>query len=299
VALLSFVGFCGSSWYGSANPGDGSMTDAPRQIRGFHVYCDESNTDGRKQFPVYGGILIAVNNLATVQRAITDWRIREEMLREIKWNKVDRGPRLAKYTSLVDLFFMLSRKGLMHFKAIVLDVRDPKYSAYSEDDYEVGFYKFYYHFLLSYFALFAVKHRCPMEVIIDERSVKGDPCTVLKIVLNHGRRKHYKNAPSDDVVTRLEPLGSEKSDFLQLADLLMGAIGFHCQGHHLRPDAKQAKVQLAHYIARKAALRDLTTETAYLKETFKIERWHWGPRPPRRRKPVRRRPRNWVSRYDV
>jgi hypothetical protein len=122
----------------------------PPQFKGFHVYCDESNTDGGKRHPVYGGILVSVNNLATVERAIADWRAKERMHGELAWTKVVPGERYAKYKSLVDLFFNLSRGRLMHFKAIVLDTRDPKYRAFSKGDYELGFYKFYYHFLLKY-----------------------------------------------------------------------------------------------------------------------------------------------------
>jgi hypothetical protein len=273
------------------------MADTPRQLRGFHVYCDESNTDSNKPYPIYGGILVSVNSLGTIQRALTGWRAKEQMEGEIAWTKVV-PQRYDKYKSLVDLFFVLSRNGLIHFKAIILNTRDPQYRMYSKGDKELGFYKFYYHFLLRYFAKFPVRHRCHMEVIIDERHVKGDFYAALKVILNHGIRKHYKNAPTEDVATRVEPLGSDKSDFLQLADVLMGAIGFHCQDFHLRPNARKAKVNLAHYIARKAALRDLRTETAYLKEHFKIERWYWGPRPPRRRRPVNRRPQFWADELE-
>jgi hypothetical protein len=163
------------------------MTDAPPQFRGFHVYCDESNTDSGKPHPVYGGVLVSVNNLATVERAIADWRAREQMDGELAWTKVVPG-RYDKYESLIDLFFMLCRKGLLHFKAIVLDTRDPKYRTFSKSDKELGFYKFYYHFLLKYFAKFPLRHRCRMEVIIDERQVKGDPYAALKVILNHGIR---------------------------------------------------------------------------------------------------------------
>lgn len=168
-----------------------------------------------------------MNNLATVERAITDWRVKEQMHGELAWTKVVSGERYAKYKSLVDLFFNLSKRDrLLHFKAIVLDTRDPKYRAFSKGDYELGFYKFYYHFLLKYFAKFPLRHRCYMEVIIDQRPVKGDPYAALKVILNHGIRKEFQAAPAADVVTRIEPFDSEKSDLLQLADVLMGAIGY-------------------------------------------------------------------------
>src|SRR5207302_11296838 len=90
-----------------------------------------------------------------------------------------------------------------------------------------------------------------------------------------------------NVVTRVEPLNSKESDLLQAADVLMGAIGYHCQDYHQRPDANKEKVELARYLAARLGLRDLKHETNPIKETFKIVRWHWsssGPKPRYRRR---------------
>lgn len=261
----------------------------PRKLRGFRVYGDESNTDGSKPHPVYGAILVSLDHVQEVQREIRDWRVREDMHRELKWKKVAGGLRLKKYKSFVDLLFNLSKqRGLMHFKAIILDKRSPQYRTYSKGDDELGFYKFYYHWLLRYFAPLAIQHQCHLRVIIDDRPVKGDPYAVLKIILNRAIRRDL--GATTDVVTKVEAVKSHLSDLLQAADVLMGAIGFHNQDFHLRPDANREKVELARYIARKAGVRDLKHETNQIKETFKIVRWYWGPRPSLRKHPRSRRP---------
>jgi hypothetical protein len=54
-----------------------------RSFRGFRVYCDESNTDGGKPHPIYGGILVPMSNLATIERAIANWRTEERMYGEL------------------------------------------------------------------------------------------------------------------------------------------------------------------------------------------------------------------------
>ncbi len=65
----------------------------------------------------------------------------------------------------------------------------------------------------------------------------------------------------------------------------MGAIGFHNQDFHLRPNADKSKVELATYIAVKFGQRDLKLQTHPLKEHLKIVRWTWsGPRPRHRRR---------------
>jgi hypothetical protein len=264
------------------------MADPPRKLRGFRVYCDESNTDGNKPYPVYGAILVSLDHILEVQRELHEWRHKEDMPGELKWNKLDGGLRLAKYKSLVDLLFTLARRReLLQFKAIVLDKRAPEYRAYSKGDDELGFYKFYFHWLLQYFAKFPVMHQCQLRVIIDERPVKGDPYTPLKIILNHGIRKKFQ--ATTDVVTKVESLGSERSDLLQAADVLMGAIGFHCQDFHLLPTANKEKLELARYIAARLGLKDLKQETNPISENLKIVRWHWpsrGPKPRYRRRPA-------------
>ena len=103
------------------------MADANRKPSGYRVYCDESNTDGRKPHPVYGAILVALDDIPTVQREIKEWRDREDMHGELKWEKVRGGLRLKKYKSLVELLFSLARhRQLIQFKAIILDRHAPE-----------------------------------------------------------------------------------------------------------------------------------------------------------------------------
>jgi hypothetical protein len=122
------------------------MAVAFPKLSGFRVYCDESNTDGSKRHPVYGAILVSLEDIRTVQGEIQDWRQRERMHGELKWQKVRGGLLLRKYKSLVDLLFSLGRqRQLLQFKAIILDRHAPEYRTYSEGNYEIGFYKTYYH----------------------------------------------------------------------------------------------------------------------------------------------------------
>lgn len=273
------------------------MAVAFPKLSGYRVYCDESNTDSHKPNPVYGAILVSLDHIRTVQRELKEWRHDEGMHGELKWTKVDGVVRLAKYKSLVDLLFKLSRqRRLLQFKAIILDRRAPEYRVYSKGDYELGFYKFYYHWLLKYFVKFPIRHQCHLRVIIDERKAKGDPYTTLKIILNHAIRRDFK--ATTDVVTKVQALNSKQADLLQAADVLMGAIGFHNHDFHKRPNANKEKVELARYIAFKLGQRDLTLQTHPNREDFKIVRWIWSGPSPRYRRRAADNPRH-VSRRRI
>ena len=262
-------------------------SEPPRKLKGFRIYCDESNTDGRKRHPVYGAILVALDDLPTVQREIADWREREQIFSELKWETMRGGLRLKKYKSLVELLFSLARhrKLFFQFKAIILDRHAPEYRVYSKGNHEIGFYKTYYHWLLLYFARFPIRHRCTLEVFVDNRNLPKnakDPFTKLKFALNNGIRKKL-DPTADDVVTEVTPLDSEKSDVLQVADLLMGAVGYHNQNFHLAPDANKEKIELARYIAARFGRPTLKHETSPVREDFKIVRWHWRSHGPKSR----------------
>ena len=263
-----------------------------RRVSGYRVYCDESNTDGGKPHPVYGAILISWDNIEAARKELSDWRKSPDGLQgELKWQKgVKGGLRLKKYKSLVDLLFRLIKHDkLLQFKAIILDRRAPQYWVYAKGNDDIGFFKTYYHWLLRYFAPFPLRHGCKLRVIIDDRNLPKnikDPFTALKFTLNNGIRKELDKT-ADDVVIEVKTLGSHESDFLQAADVLMGAIAFHNQDFHLRPNANKEKVELAQYIAFKAGQRDLKRVTHPLREDFKIVRWYW---PGQERQGYRRRP---------
>ena len=72
------------------------MAEAFPKLSGFRVYCDESNTDGRKAHPVYGAFLVALDDIRQVQQQLSDWRRREKMHGQLKWEKVRRGLRLKE-----------------------------------------------------------------------------------------------------------------------------------------------------------------------------------------------------------
>jgi hypothetical protein len=94
---------------------------------------------------------------------------------------------------------------------------------------------------------------------------------VLHLILNNGIKKEF--SITRNLVKTVEPIDSDQSHLLQLADVIMGAVAYHNNNWGNRADAKKAKVDLAAYIARKAGQRDLTVDSAYTRGNFRVLRW--------------------------
>jgi len=190
---------------------------------------------------VFGGILIEGRSLPAFNQAIGVWRQANRMHAELKWAKVS-GQKLAEYKLLVDLFFSLAGRGGPCFRSVVFDTSQIDYRMFHRGDKELGFYKFFYQFLLHSFGRFARDDKDRLLVFLDRRTTSYKLST-LYAVLNRGIRKKYDRRA--DVVRKIEAVDSHGHDVLQLADVLMGAVGYHNNDCHLRPGAKLAKVHLA------------------------------------------------------
>jgi hypothetical protein len=235
--------------------------------KSHHVYCDESQTSGQR-FVVYGGIILTANNAAAFDDVIEQWRATKNFRGELKWTKVSKA-KYRDYRTIVDMFFEHVAGRYLHFKAMVCDRQDPAYR-HQRSDREIGFYKLYYQFLLRKFAVYADGDEHRLYVFLDQRDTKYK-LEVLKIILNRGIRKMYGRTA--DVVQAVEARDSKKCNVMQVADVIMGAIGFHNNDWHRQPGASKAKIELAKYVARKARLTSLKHRTAPRRVDFEI--WIW------------------------
>jgi hypothetical protein len=230
----------------------------------MHVYCDESQTSGVR-FTVYGGIVIPATSVPVFDEVMQEWRKTTHMFHEIAWEKVSKSY-LDGFKSLVDLAFDHIAQEHFDFKAVVFDSHDRRYV---RGDKEQGFYKLYYQFLLKKFVPYAMSDDHRLYVYIDERTTKYKLST-LHAVLNNGIRA--TTARTGEIVKKVEPRNSKECNLIQVADLLMGAIGYQCNGLDKRLEAARHKVELARYIAEKAGVKTLT-ENIWGRPEFEIWRF--------------------------
>ncbi len=81
--------------------------------------------------------------------------------------------------------------------------------------------------------------------------------------------KHYPATSLRPVLT-IEPRSARDRRIIQIADILMGAVGFYWNGDHLPGKIRKGKVAIAKHIARHLNREDLCFDTDWKDRIFNI-----------------------------
>ena len=222
----------------------------------FEVYCDESNPEffksrpGGENYVLIGGIWIKAEHRSRHKAAIKEIRSHHKVMGEFKWNRVSPS-RVGFYTEIVGWFFTTDE---VRFRTIVLPVSGLNDKLHEYDN-ELAFYKFYYQ-VLHHWILDHNNYR----VFVDTRTNRL-----------HSRLKtleqclKYANLTSRVTV---QALPSDELDLIQVADVLIGAVGYSLHGR----TESEAKLQVVEAIKEKIGHEIMPTPKA--EEKFNVFRFH-------------------------
>jgi hypothetical protein len=157
----------------------------------------------------------------------------------------------------VDQFF--AARDQVHFHSLVVDTTKQKHEIYNQGRKEIGFNKEVFQLALKMARLYT---KALFHVYPDRRST-DQKLDDLRLMLNRHRAK--SGDKRDWPYRRVQFRDSKKTELLQLADIMAGAIAHQLNGHHLRAGASPAKRTLSeHILARAGAFRPLdpTRDTA-------------------------------------
>jgi len=216
----------------------------PEEI--IEVYVDESSQN-KHRYLVLGAIVFEMPN---AQRLID---LPELPKGEAKWTKVSKA-KLPAYKRLVDMFF--DNQEDMHFHSLFVDTTQQDHKKYNEGDSETGFNKEIYQLANKIGQLYSLSY---FHIYPDYRDTKSTP-EELRLILCRGAAK--RGDKRDWPVRRCQFRDSKTTLPLQLADVLIGAIAFHLNGHDKASGANPAKVELAKHIMKRAGIADITKGTA-------------------------------------
>ena len=184
----------------------------------FDIYCDESRqeyfaarpADGQERFVLIGGLWVIAEKRELLKDQIKQLRAAHNVHGEFKWTRVSPS-RLSFYLNLVDLFFA---SDAIRFRCLVLPANQLDAIRFHGGDNELMFYKFYYQ-LLHHWLLDFNTYRIFTDLRTNRVQQRLEK---LREVLDASNR--FANIAS------VQALPSEQLDLLQLADMLIGAVGY-------------------------------------------------------------------------
>lgn len=225
----------------------------------FNIYCDESchlEHDNQK-YMVLGGIICEKNNRKVIKRDILNIKSKYEVPNkaEIKWNKVSPS-KLEYYKELVNYFF---RNNDLRFRAVIIDKTQLNHKLFNQthDDW---YYKMYYYLLIN-----LVESKNENYIYLDIKDTKS----ASKV---EGLKKYLSFKLMDhecDVIRNIQSINSEESVIMQLADLLIGAIGYKNRKVYDEKNSSLAKKELMMHIIEKSGY-SLTKNTILSEKKFNL-----------------------------
>ena len=224
----------------------------------YSIYCDEASIV-QQRYMLIGGLWVPWDAESAVRGSFNAVRNLHQLRSEMKWKKVSRS-KLDAYKAYSDVLWTDPN---LAFRCIIIDTHILDHKTYNQGDKELGFYKFY-HLL--------VRHNLEPShlywLFTDERKTrKPYRLSVLRKTINNW----WKQRAHVEPLRNIEPRSSADEDFIQLADVLLGAIAYDWNGY----DTSPAKMELARHIAGRMGQPTLRFTTP--PRNPKINLWLWQP----------------------
>ena len=227
----------------------------------FNIYCDESChlLNDESQVMVLGCVWSRADRIPEISERLRDMKREWGLIRsrgdgesgsafELKWHKVSPG-KLDYYLRVVDYFF---DDDDLHFRGVVIpDKTDLRHADYGQD-HDTWYYKMCF---------------CMLEPVIDPQhryrvylDIKDTRSEAKRKKLEEVLRKARYDSSGQNI-ERVQQIRSHESELMQLADFLMGAIGYRNRGL----DTSEAKTRVIERIRQRSGKS--LTHTTWLQES--------------------------------
>jgi len=173
----------------------------------FNLYCDESchiKNDGHP-FMLLSYLSVPYNQIKIHKEFIKDLKIKHHFYGEIKWNKISTSKK-PFFLELVDYFFSSD----LLFRTII--IKKQQINSLDQQEFDNFYYKMYYQL---------IHHKIDMAANYNIYLDFKDTLSKFKVrnLMNILQTQY-------GVINKLQIIHSKESVFLQLADLLMGAVNY-------------------------------------------------------------------------
>lgn len=221
-----------------------------------NIYCDEGSINSAR-YMLIGGLWVPWETEQSMRDALKSVRNSHRLTAEMKWTKISKS-KLGAYLDYVDVFWKFPQ---VRFNCIVIDTHELDYKKFHRGDKELGFYKFYF--------LLISRNLDPENtywLYTDARNNrKSSRLDVLSLVTNNWWQKKANVKP----LRKIEPRASHGEEFIQLADVLLGAVAYSWN----QRIGSAPKLQVVNHLTHTMNWPTLRISTN--QNSPKINIWHW------------------------
>lgn len=225
----------------------------------INIYCDESchlendNTD----VMVLGGVYCPKDKVKSITREITKIKRKYNLSKysELKWTKISNS-KIDMYNEIIEYFFNCPD---LYFRGLVIKEKCDLNHEVFEQSHDEWYYKMYYLMLKK-----IISKKEQYNIYLDIKDTQGrNKVDKLKDILSNSiydfDQYHIK---------KIQIIRSHESSILQIADILIGALGYYTRGL----DGSQAKINTIEKI-KSLYGKDLNKSSSYGEKKFNIFIW--------------------------
>lgn len=228
--------------------GEGSMKNV------YNVYCDESRVDSPGQFMCIGGVMCPQDEKQRIVHRIHQLRYKHNVQGEFGWKTVCPS-KTHYFENLINYFF---EEDCLHFRCVLLDKEKTKFAS-NNDRFQKTYYQVFNNWL---------DRRCQYHIFIDHRV--DDKTRIPKL-----RQCTINTRMFGTSVKFIEEVESYENDLIQLADLLIGALGYQWNETYALHGASKSKIAVCELIANHLSVKTLNGYTTGPNED-KFNVFHFG-----------------------
>ncbi|EKF20110.1 hypothetical protein NA2_04951 [Nitratireductor pacificus pht-3B] len=215
---------------------------------------------------VIGGILLRSADAHKFSSAVSEIYKPYRWPESIQWKSTSKA-KVEAYKAVIDLVAEWRYARRLDFGCIVFDSRKIDHDKYNESDPEKGFFKFLYQHHLKWSRHYgkSAKFRCfhgNMETGYDLSELHKCLNNSIKITLPVMRRPYIQ----------VDFLPVKQTRCMQVADLLIGAVGYACNGK-FESEPSTPRAEVYRYMKHVFAWPDWSAETVWPEFGFHI--WHF------------------------
>ncbi len=237
----------------------------------YNIYCDESCHLENDKIPVMvlGCVWASGGKIRELSQKIREIKSKHNIRPhfEIKWTKVSKA-KLDFYIDIVDYFF---DEDNLHFRGVLI----PDKSVLKHDAFEQTHDSWYYKMLFVMLEPI-INPLCKYKVYVDIKDTRSEQ--KRKLLENVLRNSRYDSV--GQIIEKVQQIHSRESGILQLADLLLGAVGYHnrTQAGDLKTGGgNTGKLEVIRRIQRRTG-KSLTNTTWLCEPKFNLLVWHGNKR---------------------